>query len=195
MPPHANFNKVALYHLVQWVSRLEGSAQKALSWQHVWVQDLAQYYCFARIPNKRNKRLMLVSEWVAHHYWKISNNYISNDIPGRFYPDLDPEMVDVGALKDPTNPFAQALYKGVVLTCESVDGRPKANNYCTGMVVSSEHWAEEAAVRGRASAVAGVVVALLNQPLENKTGFRCALLAPCCHLTARPPPAPPPPRT
>ena len=81
---HNNLMKCALHHMVYWYSAKFTRVARTASWNHADIQDLAQYYCFANIRVKWNKTLTPMPNWVAKHFWKLSNNYISNLIPMRF---------------------------------------------------------------------------------------------------------------
>ena len=96
---HNNLIKCALHHMVHWYAAQYTRIARIASWNNADIQDLAQYYCFAKIRVKWKNALTSMPTWVAKHFWKLSNNYISNLIPKRYFSKFLQDY-DVSDLQD-----------------------------------------------------------------------------------------------
>ena len=180
-----NSMQCALFHMVHWVTAYKKASKgNLLSWENSWIQDLCQYYCYGVVvmPNK-SKRPM--PAWILDHFWNLSNNYCSNLIPTRFFSafkggcgETDVTLTIKAIAKSPPAEGDEiegedviALYDGLVDTCYAGVNHNKGIPYNPGMVKSARLWREDVAVRGRASAMAALLLSY-EQPdgkLETKS--------------------------
>jgi hypothetical protein len=159
--------------MVNWVTTYKKITTKnILSWENAWVQDLAQYYCFGMVKINRKADPKPMPQWVADHFWKSTNSFVGNMLPERYWSDYLEHFADddpTTLKEDPTTEVMVSLYKGLVTSCYAGTKHNKGIPYNTSMTKSRAAWSDTVAVRGRACALAGLLVGLQSPSQKHET--------------------------